>query len=64
MACRPGFFLPVRVLSRVFRRVFLDMLEQAHQRDQLNFFGELASLAHRAHFAGYLRAMRDIEWVV
>ncbi len=44
VACKPGFFLPVRVLSRLFRRRFLEALEQAHRSGQLKFFGEHAAL--------------------
>ena len=44
-ACKPGFFLPVRVLSRLFRRRFLEALEGAHRAGQLQFFGEFAALA-------------------
>ena len=40
MACREGFFLPVRVLSRLFRRLFLDKLAAAHAAGQLTFFGD------------------------
>ena len=45
IACRPGFFLPVRVLSRLFRRLFLDELQAAFEAGELGFFGELAGLA-------------------
>jgi hypothetical protein len=45
VSCRPGFFLPVRVLSRLFRRLFLDKLTAAHQAGHLKFFGDHASLA-------------------
>src|SRR3989442_4200291 len=48
VACRPGFFLPVRVLSRLFRRRFLEELQQLNRTDKLRFFGELASLADAA----------------
>jgi len=60
--CRPGFFLPVRVLSRLFRRLFLDKLAAAHQ--QLQFFGNHAPLANEQAFAAYLAPLRKIEWVV
>ena len=62
MSCRPGFFLPVRVLSRLFRRLFLDKLAAAHQ--QLQFFGNHAPLANQQAFAAYLAPLRKIEWVV
>jgi len=60
--CRPGFFLPVRVLSRLFRRRFLQKLAAAHQ--QLQFFGKHAPLADAQAFAAYLAPLRKIEWVV
>ena len=58
VSCRPGFFLPVRVLSRVFRRLFLDALTAAFAAGGLGFFGELAGFAQR------LRELRGLEWVV
>ena len=63
-ACRPGFFLPVRVLSRLFRRRFLEELEQAHRAGRLQFFGEHAALADATAFAQWLAPMRACEWVV
>ena len=64
VACRPGFFLPVRVLSRLFRRLFLDKLVAAHQAGQLQFFGNHAPLTDAQAFAAYLGPLRDVEWVV
>jgi Putative transposase/Transposase zinc-binding domain len=64
VACRPGFFLPVRVLSRLFRRLFLDKLVAAHQAGQLQFFGSHAPLADAKAFAAYLAPLRNSEWVV
>ena len=64
VACRPGFFLPVRVLSRLFRRLFLDRLAAAHRAGRLAFFGELAALADPAAFAAHLAPLRRSEWVV
>jgi hypothetical protein len=64
IACRPGFFLPVRVLSRLFRRRFLEALEAAHHRGQLQFFGEYMELANAATFARWLAPLRNCEWVV
>jgi putative transposase/transposase-like zinc-binding protein len=64
VACRPGFFLPVRVLSRVFRRLFLDELRAAFEAGHLGFFGELARLAEPAAFARRLRDLRRVDWVV
>src|SRR5213075_2326298 len=62
--CRPGFFLPVRVLSRLFRRRFLEELEQAHRAGRLQFFGEDAALANITAFVQWLAPMRACEWVV
>jgi Putative transposase/Transposase zinc-binding domain len=62
--CRLGFFLPVRVLSRLFRRLFLERLVAAHHAGRLCFFGEHATLAGRSAFAAYLRPLRKVEWVV
>jgi hypothetical protein len=62
--CRPGFFLPVRVLSRFFRRRFLEELQQLHRRGGLHFFGEHAALADPARFAEWLAPLRQLEWVV
>ena len=64
IGCRPGFFLPVRVLSRLFRRLFLDALCAAYEAGELGFFGGLASLAQSAAFSDRLRALRRVEWVV
>ncbi len=62
--CRPGFFLPVRVLSRLFRRLFLEKLVAAHQAGRLHFFGDHAPLVGRDAFAAYLAPLRKCEWVV
>ena len=64
IACRPGFFLPVKVLSRLYRRLFLTRLQAAFDMGQLRFFGDLASLAAPAAFAARLRPLRAIRWVV
>lgn len=64
ISCRPRFFLPVRVLSRLFRRLFLDRLAAAHAEGRLVFFGDLAGLADRAAFAARLAPLRRTEWVV
>ncbi len=62
--CRPGFFLPVRVLSRLFRRLFLEKLIAAHQAGRLRFFGDHRNLADPKAFAAYLSPARKLEWVV
>ena len=64
VACKPGFFLPVRVLSRLFRRRFLEELARAHRAGQLQFFGEYAALSEARAFANWLAALREQEWVV
>jgi hypothetical protein len=64
VACRPGFFLPVRVLSRLFRRRFLEALQQLHQAGKLRFFGEHTALADALAFRQWLAPMRKCEWVV
>ena len=64
LACRPGFFLPVRVLSRLFRRLFLKVLADAHAAGRLAFFGDHAALANAAAFAASLTPLRKAEWVV
>ncbi|HMA06393.1 MAG TPA: IS91 family transposase [Ramlibacter sp.] len=64
VACKRGFFLPVRVLSRLFRRRFLEELDRAHQMGLLQFFGEHASLTQPAEFAAWLGELREREWVV
>ena len=60
--CKPGFFLPVRVLSRLFRRLFLEQLAGLH--DQLSFHGGLTALAERAAFNQHLQPARNVDWVV
>jgi hypothetical protein len=64
ISCRPGFFLPVRVLSRLFRRRFLEQLTAAHEAGRLRFFGDHAPLVEPRAFAAYLAPLRKIEWVV
>ena len=62
IGCRPGFFLSVRVLSRLFRRLFTEALEAAYQQGQLQFHGELAGLAEG--LPHLLAELADTEWVV
>jgi hypothetical protein len=64
VACKPGFFLPVRVLSRLFRRRFLEELDAAHHAGRLQFFGEYAGLSDARAFAAWLAPLRQCEWVV
>jgi len=64
IACRPGFFLPVRVLSRLFRRLFLQYLNEAFEIGKLQFFSSLEQLRHRRTFLHHLAQARKSEWVV
>jgi len=64
IACRPRFFLPVRVLSRLFRRLFLEKLTAAYDAGQLQFFGDQSDLAEPTRFAAFLAPLRRAEWVV
>jgi hypothetical protein len=62
--CRSGFFLPVKVLSRLFRRLFLEGLVKLHRAGKLAFFGNLSELANPETFAAYLAPLRKTDWVV
>jgi hypothetical protein len=64
ISCRPGFFLPVRVLSRLLRRLFLSQLQAAFDAGHLHFFNSLESLRDPAAFARYLAPLRRAESVV
>ena len=64
VSCRPGFFLPVRVLSRLYRRLFLEALQDAFEAGRLRFFSDLARLAEPAAFAQLIAKTRKIDWVV
>jgi hypothetical protein len=64
VGCRPTFFLPVRVLSRLYRRLFLERLQAAFDKGELEFFGNLADFVEPAAFARHLKAVRDVKWVV
>jgi hypothetical protein len=64
VSCRPNFFLPVQVLSRLFRGLFLAKLRAAHQAGRLKFFGTHAHLNDARAFKAYLAPLRRIEWVV
>jgi hypothetical protein len=64
LSCRPGFFLSVRVLSRLFRRLFLKALSAAHAAGRLSFFGDHMHLADAQSFAAHLAPLRKAEWVV
>ncbi|TFG84326.1 MAG: IS91 family transposase [Hyphomicrobiales bacterium] len=62
--CRPGFFLPVRVLAKLFRRLMLEKLSTAYQAGKLRFFGDLAHLAAPQAFAAFLAPLRKTNWFV
>ena len=64
IACKPGFFLPVRVLSRLFRRLFLEQLSSVHRAGRLQFFGAHQNLADPIDFTHYLAPLRQTDWVV
>jgi hypothetical protein len=64
VSCKPNYFLPVPVLSRLFRRLFLEQLVAAHQAGRLQFFGQHAALADTRAFAAFLAPLRRAEWVV
>ena len=64
ISCRRGFFLPVRVLSRLFRRLFLQYLEKALDAGELKFFSSLESLRDRRAFRRHLAPVRKLNWVV
>lgn len=64
IACRQGFFLPVRVLSRLYRRLFLSKLMAAYRADKLRFFGDQARLADASAFNAFLAPLRSVKWLV
>ncbi len=64
VACRKGFFLPVRVLSRLFRRLFLEQLRLAYDQGELQCHGDLDPLTDATVFGDWLKPLRQIEWVV
>ena len=64
IGCRPNYLLPVKVLSRLFRRLMLEMLIAAHDAGRLQFFGGHMRLADKAAFDAYLTPLRQIDWVV
>ena len=64
VSCRPGFFLPVRVLSRLFRRLFLEHMHDAFDAGQLRFTGALHALSQVHAFTAHLRPTQHTEWVV
>lgn len=64
IVCKPGFFLPVRVLSRLFRRLFLELLMKAHQDNQLHFYHKLKPVEDYQAFSHWLKPLYQKEWIV
>jgi hypothetical protein len=64
IGCRPNYLLPVKVLSRLFRRLMLEMLLAAHDAGRLQFFGDRAHLASRTAFKAYLAPLHRTKWFV
>ena len=64
IACRPGYFLTVEVLSQLFRRLFLEALAEAFENSELEFFGELEPLSEAALFKPFLAPLHGAKWVV
>jgi hypothetical protein len=63
-ACRKNFFLSVRVLSRLYRRLILEGLVKLHNAGKLQFFGDHADLANTTTFDAFLKPLRKIDWAV
>ncbi len=64
VSCKTGFFLPVRVLSRLFRRLYLEGLREAYAQNKLLFFGDCLSIEEEAPFLVWLNNQRKVGWVV
>ena len=64
VSCKPGYFLCVKVLSRLFRRLFLEQLRNAFRKGKLRFFGQLTELRKQVCFSRYLAPLQEAEWVV
>jgi len=64
VSCKSGFFLPVRVLSRLFRRLFLERLLEAYQTGRLKFFGQFETLTETKQFNDWCKSFKNQEWVV
>ena len=64
ISCKPGYFLCVKVLSRLFRRLFLEQLRTAFRKGKLRFFGELVELRKQVCFTRYIAPLQKAEWVV
>jgi hypothetical protein len=64
LGCRPNFFLPIHVISRLFRRLFLERLQAAHAAGRLRFSGTLDGLGDAHAFAAAIRQLRRKNWIV
>ena len=64
VSCRPGFFMPVKVMARLFRRLFIEGLAALHRKGELSFFGELSGLSDSSTFAEWLAPFRKKDWIV
>lgn len=64
VSCKAGFFLPVRVLSRLFRRLYLEGLREAYEQNKLLFFGECLSIEEEVPFLAWLNNQRKVDWYV
>ncbi len=62
VACRSGYFLTIAVLKKLFRRLFLEKLKQAHESGKLEFFGEHATLSDAQRFADWMKPLRQLNW--
>ena len=64
VSCKAGFFLPVRVLSRLFRRLYLEGLREAYEQNKLLFFGDCLPIKDEKTFLAWLNKQRKVDWVV
>lgn len=64
VSCKAGFFLPVRVLSRLFRRLYLEGLREAYEQNKLRFFGDYLLIEEEMPFLSWLNNQRKVDWVV
>ena len=64
VSCKAGFFLPVRVLSRLFRRLYLEGLREAYEQNKLLFFGDCLPIKEERHFLAWLNSQRKMDWYV
>lgn len=64
IACRPGYFMPVKVMARLYRRLFIEGMVALHRKGGLRLFGDLANLSDAAAFAKWLAPLRKTDWIV